>query len=71
MMDLNNIIFCAENYYSMIYVCTKKMNDKNVVIFTVNQKSLINNFIQYFSPYKAQRLYDSHNENELYGLILE
>jgi hypothetical protein len=36
MMDLNDIIFCAENYYSMIYVCTKKMNDKNVVIFTVN-----------------------------------
>lgn len=36
MMELNDIIFCAENYYLMNFVCTKKINDKNVAIFTVN-----------------------------------
>lgn len=71
MMDLNDIIYYAEKYFSMVFVGQKELEGNRVAIFTVNEKSLVNNFIQYFSPYKAQRLYDSHNENELYGLIME
>ena len=71
MMCLNDIIYYAEKYFSMVFVGQKEFEGNRVAIFTVNEKSLVNRFIQYFSPYKAQKLYDSHNENELYGIVLQ
>lgn len=71
MMSINDIIYYAETHCLMGYIGRKQLNGNDVMIFRAEEKSKVKDFIQYFSPDKAKKLYDSHNEDELYGIILE
>jgi phosphopantetheine adenylyltransferase len=70
-MNSEDIIYYAEKYFAMIYVGTTEKNNEKILLFTIDNKSLIKNFLNYFKEYKVGKFYDAHNEDELYGIVIK
>lgn len=66
-MTRENIINSAWTDFFMEFVTMSKLRGQNVMIFKSGEKSDINGFVLRF---QARKVYDRHNEDELYGVII-
>ena len=66
-MIKENIINSAWTDFFMEFVTMSELSGQNVMIFKSGEKSDINGFILRF---QARKVYDRHNEDELYGVII-
>jgi hypothetical protein len=66
-MSIDNIKYVAWTKFFMEFVTMTKLSGKNVMLFKSGENSDVNGFI---SCFHAHRMYDRHNEDELYGVIV-
>lgn len=66
-MSEESIKHIAWTKFFMEFVTNKRLNHRNVMIFKSGENSDVNGFILQF---KAHLMYDSHNEDELYGVVI-
>ena len=66
-MSIDSIKYVAWTKFFMEFVTMTKLSGKNVMLFKSGENSDVNGFI---SRFQAHRVYDRHNEDELYGVIV-
>ena len=66
-MSIDSIKYVAWTEFFMEFVTMTKLSGQNVMLFKSGENSDVNGFI---SRFHAHRMYDRHNEDELYGVIV-
>lgn len=66
-MSIDSIKYVAWTKFFMEFVTMTKLSGHEVMVFKSGEKSDVDGFISCFG---ARRVYDKHNEDELYGVIV-
>lgn len=66
-MSIDSIKYVAWTKFFMEYVTMMRLGKDEVMLFKSGENSDVNGFI---SCFHAHRMYDRHNEDELYGVIV-
>lgn len=62
------IVYDAYHKYYMIYLDTVNINNKKVLLFKNSERSNLEAFMEKFH---AKKVYASHTEDDLYGIIIQ